>query len=119
MQTILGYRWPGNVRQLRSLCERWVIVAAGREVTPEMLPSDMRNLLVQDGPGSLPVDDNVPLKVATDRAIEQVERTYLQRMLRRKGGQLGQAAEAAGITRRTLYTKMKQYGLDSDDYRNR
>ena len=117
MQAILRYRWPGNVRQLRSLCERWVIVGAGREVTTDMLPADMLGVQVADGPTLLPVDDSVSMKLATDRAVEQVERTYLQRLLQRNQGHLGRTAQAAGITRRTLYTKMKQYGLDALDYR--
>ncbi|MCK6505865.1 sigma-54 dependent transcriptional regulator [Myxococcota bacterium] len=118
MQAILRYRWPGNVRQLRSLCERWVIVGAGGEVTTEMLPADMLGAQVPDGPTMLPVDDNVSMKLATDRAVAQVERTYLQRVLQRNQGHLGRTADAAGITRRTLYTKMKQYGLDAEDYRS-
>ena len=118
MQAILRYRWPGNVRQLRSLCERWVIVAAGREVTAEMLPADMVGAQIADGPTMLPVDDSVSMKIATDRAVQQVERTYLQRLLKRNRGHLGNTAHAAGITRRTLYTKMKQYDLEAEDYRS-
>ncbi|RME24462.1 MAG: sigma-54-dependent Fis family transcriptional regulator [Deltaproteobacteria bacterium] len=119
MQAILRYRWPGNVRQLRSLCERWVIVAAGRQITLDMLPPDMVGSRVVDGPTLLPVDDSLPLKAATERAVAQVERTYLQRLLERNRGHLGRTAQAAGITRRTLYTKMKLYGLDAADYRTR
>ncbi len=119
MQAILHYAWPGNVRQLRSLCERWVIVAAGRQVTADMLPPDMLGSKVVEGPTMLPVDDSLPMKVATERAVAQVERTYLQRLLERNAGHLGKTADAAKITRRTLYTKMKLYGLDAADYRSR
>jgi DNA-binding NtrC family response regulator len=122
MEAITSYTWPGNVRQLRALCERWVIVAAGRPITLEMLPSNMQ-------PGSsrvdrygttplLTVDESVPMKHAVDRAAVQVERTYLHRLLKRNNGHLINTAKAAGITRRTLYTKMKLYGLDATDYRN-
>jgi len=117
MQAILRFRWPGNVRQLRSLCERWVIVAAGREISADLLPDDMTGSPVNDGPTLLPVNDSVSMKIATDQAVAQVERTYLQRLLKRNHGHLGRTADAAGITRRTLYTKMKAYGLDATDYR--
>ncbi|NOY27230.1 MAG: sigma-54-dependent Fis family transcriptional regulator [Oligoflexia bacterium] len=117
MQAIMAYRWPGNVRQLRSMCERWVIVAAGAEIKLEMLPDDMTGEHCVNEPTLLPVDDSIPMKAATDRAVAQVERTYLQRLLKRNKGHLGNTARAAGITRRTLYTKMKAYGLDAGDYR--
>jgi DNA-binding NtrC family response regulator len=52
-----------------------------------------------------------------DRTTAQIERAYLHRVLHRCRGHLSRTAEAAGITRRTLYTKMKAYGLDADDYR--
>ena len=123
MEAITSYPWPGNVRQLRSLCERWVIVANGRLVTKEMLPPDMqagRSLRI-DKYGTTPlltIDETVPMKMAVDRAAVQVERTYLHRLLKKNGGHLINTAKAAGITRRTLYTKMKLYGLDATDYRN-
>ena len=66
----------------------------------------------------LTTDDTVPMKHAVDRAAVQVERTHLHRLLKRNAGHLIKTAKAAGITRRTLYTKMKLYGLDAADYRN-
>ena len=122
MECITGFDWPGNVRQLRSLCERWVIVAGGRPITKEMLPMDMAAGVSRvDRYGTTPlltIDDTVPMKHAVDRAAVQVERTYLHRLLKRNAGHLIKTAKAAGITRRTLYTKMKLYGLDAADYRN-
>jgi len=122
MECITGFDWPGNVRQLRSLCERWVIVASGRPITKEMLPMDMAAGVSRiDRYGTTPlltIDDTVPMKHAVDRAAVQVERTYLHRLLKRNAGHLIKTAKAAGITRRTLYTKMKLYGLDAADYRN-
>ena len=122
MECITGFDWPGNVRQLRSLCERWVIVAGGRPITKEMLPMDMAAGISRvDRYGTTPlltIDETIPMKHAVDRAAVQVERTYLHRLLKRNGGHLIKTAKAAGITRRTLYTKMKLYGLDAADYRN-
>ncbi|MEL6343172.1 MAG: sigma-54 dependent transcriptional regulator [Myxococcota bacterium] len=119
MEAILRYDWPGNVRQLRSLCERWVIVANGREVTAEMLPEPIRTggPPKPADPADFHVEDGVPMKVAVDRMVSQLERTYLHRLLQRNHGRLSQTAQAAGITRRTLYNKMKAYRLDADDYR--
>lgn len=123
LAAITGFHWPGNVRQLRALCERWVIVANGRAIGMDMLPPQMHpgsNHRV-DQYGTTPlltIDESLPMKMAVDRAAVQVERTYLHRLLKRNNGHLINTAKAAGITRRTLYTKMKLYGLDAADYRN-
>ena len=123
MAAITTFRWPGNVRQLRSMCERWVIVASGRAIGMDMLPREMQPGSAQrvDQYGTTPlltIDESLPMKMAVDRAAVQVERTYLHRLLKRNNGHLINTAKAAGITRRTLYTKMKLYGLDAADYRN-
>ncbi|MFT5685525.1 MAG: two-component system NtrC family response regulator [Myxococcota bacterium] len=117
MGAILTYHWPGNVRQLRSLCERWVIVSGGREVTPDMLPRELKGAPPMR-PDELTIDDGVPMKAAVARVVSQIERAYLHRLLQKNRGVLGKTAEAAGITRRTLYNKMKAYQLDAADYRD-
>ncbi|MCB9682289.1 MAG: sigma-54-dependent Fis family transcriptional regulator [Alphaproteobacteria bacterium] len=118
MQWIVSYHWPGNVRQLRAMCERWVIVAQGGTVLKEMLPRDMvRAGEALDTPGALVVDDEGPLAPQLERVQQQLERAYLHRVLQRTGGHLQRAADHAGISRRTLYNKMKQYDLDPDAYR--
>lgn len=114
MDVILGYHWPGNVRQLRALCERWVITRAGLRLEREHLAADMsRARPTPIGRGGFVVDNTTSLKANTDRAVAEVERTYLFRLLENNQGRLVDAAEHAGITRRTLYTKIKQYGLSS------
>jgi DNA-binding NtrC family response regulator len=123
LEAISNYRWPGNVRQLRALCERWVIVGAGRQITLDQLPLEMQpgRTVQPDQYGTTPlltIDHSQPMKVAAERAIGQVERTYLHRLLQLHSGHLIRTAKAAGITRRTLYSKMKAYGLDAGDYRS-
>ena len=119
MDAIQAYKWPGNVRQLRALCERWVITRPSQRLEREQLPFDMR-----DGtPGSesdqstYTVDETRQLAEVTERILHQVERSYLHKLLKRNAGHMAATAKAAGITRRTLYTKMKQYGLEAADYR--
>ena len=119
VSAMLAHRWPGNVRQLRALCERWVIVAGGREVTTDLLPSDMSATGHHPSSPVLSLEDGLSMTQAVERAVAQVERAYLDRLLAVHKGHLQKTADAAGITRRTLYTKMKVYGLDAGDYRNR
>ncbi len=118
MDAILSYRWPGNVRQLRAMCERWVITRAGQRLEREHLSRDITgDQDVGASSGALHVNDNVPLKENLARVCQQVERAYLYKALKRHRGHLGNTAKWAGITRRTLYTKMKQYGLVAADFR--
>ena len=70
-----------------------------------------------DEVGGFLVDERAPLEQNTKRALAQVERAYLYKVLQRCGGHLERTAEEAGISRRTLYTKMKEYGLESGDFK--
>jgi DNA-binding NtrC family response regulator len=118
MELIVRYRWPGNVRQLRAMCERWVIQCAGEPLRADELP---RELLGATSPvestGGLYIDETVPLAVLTQRLTTQLERAYLHRLLTLHVGHLQNTAAAAGITRRTLYTRMKDLGLEAKDYK--
>jgi DNA-binding NtrC family response regulator len=114
----MAYEWPGNVRQLRALCERWVITRSGQRVEKEHLPNDMTGgSKIPRSTGGFHIDDSLSLRSNTERAVQQIEKVYLHRILKSHKGRLEPTAKAAGMTRRTLYSKMKQYGLNAHDYR--
>ncbi len=118
MDAVLMYHWPGNVRQLRAMCERWVITRNGQRLEREHLPHDMTGRRHEGGDvGGFLIDDAATLKENTDRAASQVERAYLFKALQRCEGHLERTAREAGISRRTLYTKMKEYRLEADDFK--
>ena len=117
LTTILQYPWPGNVRQLRAMCERWVIIRSGQRLEREHLPSDMTGIREVESGMGIHIDEHRVLAENTAHVIEQVEKSYLFKVLRRCGGHLERTADAAGISRRTLYTKMKQYGLEAPDFK--
>jgi len=118
MEAICRYPWPGNVRQLRSLCERWVITRHGQRLEQEHLPREILGTRNQSPTeNAFNIDDSQSLSEVTERLLHQVERTYIQRLLKKHKGHLSDTANAAGITRRTLYSRMKQYGLVASDFR--
>ncbi len=118
MDLVTRYRWPGNVRQLRAMCERWVIQCAGEPLRVEALPPELiGGARAVESPSTLFVDDTLPLATLTERLTNQLERAYLHKLLTRFGGHLQNTAAAAGITRRTLYTRMKELGLEAKDYK--
>ncbi len=119
LEAILEYRWPGNVRQLRTLCERWVITHASKRLERKDLPAFITGghaNKVEDA-GLLHIDEEQTLSENTRLAQDRVERAYLHRLLRKHRGHLGRTAEAADIAPRTLYTKMKKHGLDAGNFK--
>ena len=118
LQAILTYRWPGNVRQLRAMCERWVITRSSQRLEVAHLPASLTGSKPVTGVGGFHVDEALPMKENVDRASAQVERAYLYKVLRRCQGHLERTATEAGISRRTLYSKMKAYGLDAGEFKS-
>ncbi|HHO50991.1 MAG TPA: sigma-54-dependent Fis family transcriptional regulator [Deltaproteobacteria bacterium] len=115
MKAALAHPWPGNVRQLRSVCEGWVLSRAGQRIGAELVPAERHEPATAGVSWS--IDPTTTLKDNATRVTEAIERTYLVQVLERCGGHLGNTAAAAGITRRTLYTKMRHHGLEQGDYR--
>jgi len=100
-QLLLNYRWPGNVRELRNVIERSLVFARGREILPQDLPGELRNAASPQAENTaeapLPLDD--------------VEKKHIIKTLHFTQGNKLKAAEILGISRSTLYEKIKQYGI--------
>jgi two-component system, NtrC family, response regulator AtoC len=102
LDLLVGYGWPGNVRELRNALERALVLARGAErIEPEHLPEALR------APGA-PRAQRQDWEVLT---LEEVERRHVERTLHLTGGNRTLAAEKLGISRATLHTKIKEYGL--------
>ncbi|MEO1471329.1 MAG: helix-turn-helix domain-containing protein, partial [Pseudomonadota bacterium] len=95
----LDYRWPGNVRELRNLVQRLHSVCAGRTATAEDLPPGM----IAEAPGGEPS--------AKDR-LQDAEKTIILKAFERHRGNLSRVAEDLGITRPTLYRRLRQHNIE-------
>ncbi len=91
--------WPGNVRQLENVTERAVILRKAGLVQPADLPPEMQS---ENGAGS-------------GRSLEDVERQHILQLLEDCGGNRSRVARILGISRRTVYRKLRQYGVDGGD----
>jgi DNA-binding NtrC family response regulator len=102
-----AFGWPGNLRQLENVIQHAVLMSGGSEILVRHLPA-----VVQDAPpASAMFDDDA---VAGDSLHEQrdlAERSVIHRALVTSGFNRTRAADALGISRVTLYKKMKKYGL--------
>ncbi len=103
LQLLVHYRWPGNIREMRNVLERILILAAdATEIQPRHLPAEMR-----DRGGAPTGNGGEPL------TLKEVERRHMARILERTEGNRSQAARVLGISRAALYDKMDRYGLRS------
>ena len=100
MQRLITYDWPGNVRELRNVIERGIILSENGYITPRALPSNMSC----DCPEPDVDESFLPL--------EEMEKRHILRVLDKVGGNRSQAADALKISRKTLYRKLKEFGLE-------
>jgi len=101
LELLRHHRWVGNVRELRNVIERAVIVAIDRTLRTEHLPDELR----AEEPG-VPERSSGGLPT-----LAEAEARHIARVLAHTGGQIGAAADVLGIHRNTLTRKMKEYGL--------
>ena len=130
MSDLTARPWPGNVRELRNAIERAAIVARGREIHPEHLPSPSDLQPRSSSPATSPEEIQHQItrwiehelrqaeQPATadstlyDRFLALVEPPLLQELLRRNQGNRASAALQIGIHRATLRQKLRKYGIE-------
>jgi len=103
LDLLRNHAWVGNVRELRNVIERAVIVTADDTLRAEHLPDELRG-----EEASLP---DRPQGGTTLLTLAELEARHIARVLAHTSGQIGAAAEILGIHRNTLTRKMKEYGL--------
>lgn len=106
-----AFSWPGNVRQLRSAVERASIEAGRGSLDVQHLPPEVTMT------GSLALGNDVASKrwqEAIDLGRKEAGRHYLQAVLKKYGGRVGEAAVHAGVERESFYRLLRRYGVQPD-----
>ncbi len=133
IEHLTAHPWPGNIRELENLMERTVLFCEGPQIHVSDLPPEISHLVpvslpqaqLAQAPGaaSAPGEDSgrsaamtpdlvgSSLKEAVRAQTERVERELIQRALDETGGNVTQAARKLKISRKSLQTKMKEFGL--------
>jgi transcriptional regulator with PAS, ATPase and Fis domain len=106
MVALEAFPWPGNIRQLENFVQQAVLVSSDPELLLEHLPQQVRDYRSVVSAPAVPVR---PGSLSQHR--RQLERDVIQRLLASNNYTGAQAASALGISRVTLYKKVKQYGL--------
>jgi DNA-binding NtrC family response regulator len=95
------YDWPGNIRELRNLVERMVVLARGKVLDVNDIPAQVREQAAGGG----------EVKIDADLTVDEMEKRMVIQALEKTGGNRTKAAEKLGISRRTLHRKLNQYGI--------
>lgn len=105
MGVLMAHDWPGNIRELENVIQRMMVVSKGELLDLQDLPPEMR---AAASPGKAKAQG---LKGISRGSAELIEKRTIVDALAKTGGNVTHAAKALGISRATLQTKMKAYGL--------
>lgn len=103
LEVMRAYHWPGNVRELRNAIEHAVVLGSGDLITPEDLPASV----TRGRPAAAPE----PAGVGEATALREAERQHILSVYRQCGGNKTKTAQRLGISRETLYRKLREYGI--------
>jgi two-component system response regulator HydG len=115
VEHLMGYGFPGNVRELENLVEQAAALSEGEELLPEDFPLRPSARVMAAGPVGTP-----PVPMAQDasthnptlaEAVEDAERRAIAQALERHGTDLGRVAEELAVSSTTLWRKMKRLNL--------
>lgn len=108
------YSWPGNVRELKNVVERAVLLTRSDRIEVEDLPVSIRPSSGKVIAGPDRKIDDTPASFLLDEVVHSAEEKHLRKVLQYTGFNRTKAAELLGISRKTLWEKMKSYGIYKD-----
>jgi len=128
LAALVAYAWPGNIRELENVLERTILFSEGAIIRARDLPAELGGapavaaaVPLAPQPGPIPPSPSSPgtpapaldgsLKELVRQETERLEREIILRALDETGGNVTQAAKKLKISRKSLQTKMKDFGL--------
>jgi len=111
VELLMAYEWPGNVRELQNCLYSAMTIAGGPTIEPADLP---RRIYSESEPFEVTgmVTGQISLAETAAQATAKAERQAISNALSETGGNREKAAELLGIGRKTLYRKLRQYGIE-------
>jgi DNA-binding NtrC family response regulator len=118
LDALASYTWPGNVRELENVLRRACALMEGTEIGLQDLPAE-----IMGGDSPLPSTPTTGTELMrlrrgeAARAVEAVERRFVEHVLTHAGGNVAQAARDARVSRAFLYKLLKRLGVDPDHFK--
>ena len=106
LKILRGYQWPGNIRELRNLCERLSILLAGKIIEPENLPHEFLGQMETQG-------DNIFILPQQGLELDKLEADLIYQALVRTKGNRSESARLLGISRDALLYRIQKHGLST------
>jgi transcriptional regulator with PAS, ATPase and Fis domain len=116
MKLLLGYWWPGNIRELENAIEHACVTARGDLVQPEDLPSEVVRPALRKAHGS--IDWSRPFPDVMAEVTDRIERCYLRRALKRSRGNIDRCARLCGLSRQRLTSKLAKHQLVKSEFKH-
>ncbi|GJM19454.1 MAG: sigma-54-dependent Fis family transcriptional regulator [Phycisphaeraceae bacterium] len=111
LMRLASYAWPGNVRQLMNVVQNMMVTAIGEATDPSRVVLDTRHVPEDVSGGDEDAGEGASRGSLAGARLEQLEKQAIRETLRLTGGNRERAAKMLGIGERTLYRKLKEYGL--------
>ncbi|MDB4968563.1 MAG: Sigma-54 dependent transcriptional regulator [Myxococcales bacterium] len=112
MEAFMRYQWPGNIRELENVLEAEVNVANEGQTVLDQVPEGIRPRPSADGGAN-----RSRIAGGNPRTFEESERDMLVQALAENGGSIPDVARQLGISRGTVYNKLRRFAVDAEQYR--
>jgi DNA-binding NtrC family response regulator len=117
MEALLNYPWPGNIRELENAIERACVTARGSTLEREDLPAEILK------PGKATkisaLDLNKPLGELVKDLTAGIEKQYILHALKKCHGNIGRCARHCGLSRRSISSKLTEYQIDKNQFKEK
>lgn len=105
LQLLEAAAWPGNVRQLKNLCERWTLLYPGQELAPQVIAGELSAT-------ATPAADTSAWQLPADGIdLAELEKSLIEQALAQTGGNKSAAARLLGMTRHTLDYRLEKHAI--------
>ncbi len=101
LKLLVQYDWPGNIRELENVIERAAILASGDEITPDFIALSSKSRTTD------------LRRIPTRLSLAELEKIHIENVLKANGFNRNKSAKALGISLKTLYLKIKHYGIET------
>ena len=115
LQMLMGFSWPGNIRELKNIIESAAVIAENGFIEPAQLPAKITGVFNNSESNTVLLP---PANLPLDERLQELEKNMIIEALRKTGGVQVRATELLGINQRSLWHRIKKHGIDVKSIKN-